>query len=63
MDKTDKFGIPYLPLLSHPYFLPNASLQQVHLVRMNMYKIAGRVANSVDPGQTPQDAASDQGLH
>ena len=26
-------------------------------------KIAGYVANSADPDQTPQKAASDQGLH
>ena len=26
-------------------------------------KIAGLVANGVDPDQTPQNAASDQGLH
>ena len=30
---------------------------------MNVCKIAGWVANSVDPDQTPRSAASDQGLH
>ena len=30
---------------------------------MNVYKIAGRVANSVDPDQTPRSAESDLGLH
>ena len=28
-----------------------------------VYNIAGRVANCVDPDQTPRSAASDQGLH
>ena len=30
---------------------------------MNVYKIAGRLANCVDPNQTPRYAASDLGLH
>ena len=30
---------------------------------MNVCKIAGSVANSIDPDQTPQNAASDQGLY
>ena len=30
---------------------------------MNVSKIAGRVANSVNPDQTPRSAASDLGLH
>ena len=30
---------------------------------MNVFKIAGCVANDEDPDQTPRSAASDQGLH
>ena len=30
---------------------------------MNLYKIAGCVANSVDPDQTPRSTTSDLGLH
>ena len=33
------------------------------LLPVNMCKISGWVANSVDPDQTPLNAASDRGLH
>ena len=33
------------------------------LLLMNVCKIAGSVANIVDPDQTPRTAASEQGLH
>ena len=33
------------------------------LLLMNVCKIARRVANDVDPDQTPRSAASDLGLH
>ena len=53
LDKFDKFGTLSLILLF------NKSI----LLPVNLCKIAGRVANSVDRDQTPRSAASDLGLY
>ena len=45
------------------YSIAYIFLQQIYLLSMNVCKIAGWVANSVDPDQTPRSAASDLGLH
>ena len=53
LDKFDKFGTLFLiPLLNKSRLLP-----------VNMCKIAGWVANRVDPDQMLHSAASDLGLH
>ena len=63
LDTPDTFRIPYLPeiftllvLYSKPLF--NKST----LLPVNMCKIVGWVANSVEPDQTPHSASSDLGL-
>ena len=45
-----------------PYHLPYTFLKQVYFTNRDG-KIAGWVANSVDPDQTPRFVASDLGLH
>ena len=64
LDKFDKFGISYLPIIFtlrtfYLILLFNKSI----LLPLNMYKIVGSVANIVDPDQMPQNVASDLGLH
>ena len=53
LDKFDMSGTLFLVLLFNKSILPP----------VNVCKIAGLVANSVDPDQTPRSAASDLGLH
>ena len=51
---------PYISItLTFCQIFLNKSIQ----LPMNVYKIAGWVANSVEPDQMPQHAASDLGLH
>ena len=55
LEKIDKFGIPYLPLIFKSLtFYHKRLINQSILLSMNVCKIAGRLANGVDPDQTPQ---------
>ena len=56
-------GYRIYPTYHTPSSVHYTFLQQVHLLPVNVCKIAGRVANSVDSDQTPRSAASDLGLH
>ena len=54
--KFDKFGTP-------PCFLRLLVFNKPILVPVNVCKVAGWVANIVDPDQTPRSVTSDLDLH
>ena len=58
-----KLHLFYFLFILRIYPTPYLNIYQVHLLTANVSKIAGWMANSVDPDQTPRSAASDLGLH
>ena len=53
----------FLVLTLHCSYTHRSDVDKSHSVSINLAFFCGTCANSVDPDQTPQNVASDQGLH